>query len=73
MQSRSIVTNPATHGLNDLDRLISLEITAELLSVSIWTIRKWVSIGKIKSVRIGTRRLIPKSEVQRITNEGLAA
>jgi excisionase family DNA binding protein len=72
MQSRAIATNLTTHGLDDLDRLISLEITAELLSVSIWTIRKWVSIGRIKSVKIGSRRLVPKSEVQRVASEGIS-
>ena len=73
MQAGANTTNVTSDELGDLDRLLSLERTAQLLSVSIWTIRKWVSIGRIKSVKIGSRRLIPKSEVQRITSEGLAA
>ncbi|MFP5265130.1 MAG: helix-turn-helix domain-containing protein [Blastocatellia bacterium] len=73
MQAGTNTTNATLDGFDDLDRLLSLERTAQLLSVSIWTVRKWVSIGRIKSVKIGSRRLVAKSEVQRITSEGLAA
>ena len=54
-----------------IDRLLSLEDAAGMCSVSIWTIRKWVNKGKIKSIKLGSRRLIPKSELQRLTSEGL--
>ncbi|MGA9767789.1 MAG: helix-turn-helix domain-containing protein [Blastocatellia bacterium] len=58
--------------LEGIDLPVSLVQAAQLLSVSIWTVRKWVSDKRIKSIKLGGRRMIPKSEIQRITNDGLA-
>jgi len=51
------------------DRLLSLEMTADLLGASVWTIRKWITKGKITSNKIGARRLVPLSEVRRVIAE----
>lgn len=52
-----------------VDRLLSIEAAADLLAASPWTIRKWIQEGKISSNKIGARRLVPLSEVQRIISE----
>jgi excisionase family DNA binding protein len=54
-------------------RLLSIEVAAEWLSVSPWTIRKWLSDGRIKSCKLGSRRLIPIAEIKRFVNEAMTA
>ena len=53
------------------ERLHSLDIVADRLSVSLWTVRKWVQTGRLASVRLGARRLVTESEIQRAIVEGL--
>ena len=60
-----------TRSASEREKLHSLSVVAERLSVSIWTIRKWVQTGQLASVRLGARRLISESEMQRAMNEGL--
>ncbi|MBX3276433.1 MAG: helix-turn-helix domain-containing protein [Acidobacteria bacterium] len=48
------------------DRLLGLETAAGWLGLSVWTLRKWIQEGKIKSAKLGSRRLIPMSEVRRL-------
>lgn len=52
-----------------IERLLSIDATANLLSLSEWTIRKWIFDGKIKSKKLGSRRLIPESEIIRLVAE----
>lgn len=48
------------------DRILnSIERTAERLDISPWTVRAWIRQGKIQSIKRGTRRLIPESELLR--------
>jgi len=42
-----------------------------LTGTSRWTWRRWAYLGKISSVKVGQRLLIPVSEVQRVLAEGL--
>jgi excisionase family DNA binding protein len=49
-----------------MDRLISIDETAELLSVSPWTVRAWITQGKLGSAKLGSRRLVPQSEIERL-------
>jgi excisionase family DNA binding protein len=56
-----------------MEALRSIHITAERLGVSPWTIRSWASNGRLKSVKLGSRRMIPESEILRIISEGLGA
>lgn len=56
---------------DDVDRLFSIEAAAELLSISAWTVRKWITDGKIKSCKLGSRRVIPRSEIRRIIENSL--
>jgi excisionase family DNA binding protein len=53
------------------DRLAGLDAVAERLSVSVWTVRKWCQLGKVSSVKLGKRRLIAESEIERIMSQGL--
>ncbi len=48
-----------------MERLLSIVIVAEHLGVSPWTIRVWIKQGKLGSTKLGTRRLVPQSEVMR--------
>jgi excisionase family DNA binding protein len=52
-------------------RAYSIERAAELLSISGWTVRKWISLKKISSCKLGGRRVIPQSEISRILSESL--
>lgn len=49
-----------------MDKLLSVEKAAEVLSVSPWTIRAWITQGKLGSVKLGSRRLVREAEIQRI-------
>jgi excisionase family DNA binding protein len=53
------------------DHLNDLETTARRLAVSIWTVRRWVQTGQLTSVKLGARRLITESEIQRAITKGL--
>ncbi|MEN8253716.1 MAG: helix-turn-helix domain-containing protein [Patescibacteria group bacterium] len=53
--------------------LLNLKQTAQILNVSIWTLRKWDNEGKLKAVRIGTgkHRRYKKEDIIKILQEGL--
>ena len=56
------------------DRLAVDVVGAErLTSVSRYTWRKYIKLGKVAAVRVGRRVLIPVAELERITREGLPA
>lgn len=52
-------------------KLNSLETAAQRLAVSVWTVRRWCQTGRLASIKLGTRRLIAESELQRAIAEGL--
>ncbi len=52
-----------------MDKLLSVEKAAEVLSVSPWTIRAWITQGKLGSAKLGSRRLVPEAEIQRIITQ----
>lgn len=58
--------NMRSNKAEQVERLVPIPETAEFLGVSKWTIRKWVQIGAIASNKLGGRRLIPLSEIQRL-------
>lgn len=55
----------------NIARVYSIEIAAEMLAISPWTVRKWIADKKITSCKIGSRRVIPASEIKRIINESI--
>ena len=54
----------------ELDQLLGVERVAEVLDMSPWTVRAWIQQGKLGSVKLGSRRLVRQSEVQRIVAQG---
>lgn len=54
-----------------MDRLISIEKTAEVLGVSPWTVRAWINQGKLGSAKLGSRRLVPESEIQSLITDAI--
>lgn len=53
------------------EHLHGVHKTARRLDVSPWTIRKWCQTGQLASIRLGARRLISESEIQRAIANGL--
>ena len=51
-------------------RLMSLREAATLLGASIYTVRRLIVAGQVKSVRIGARVMISAPEVARLQTEG---
>ena len=54
--------------------LLTLKQVAQILSISVWTLRKWDNEGKLKAVRIGNRkdRRYKKEDIMEIMNKGLS-
>ena len=57
---------PVGRRRNQLEKLYSVDEAAELLRLSHWTIRGYLKTGKLRGARIGDRRLIRESELQRL-------
>jgi excisionase family DNA binding protein len=51
-------------------QLLGVAEAEQLTGVSRWTWRAWAYSGKIASVKLGRRLLLPSAEVQRIIAEG---
>jgi excisionase family DNA binding protein len=50
-----------------MDRLLSIEEAArELGGLSIWTVRAWLSQGRMKRTKVGGRTMIRESELRRV-------
>ncbi len=47
-------------------RVYSVDEAAEALRLSHWTIRSWIKSGKLRSSRVGLRRVIRESELKRL-------
>ena len=52
-------------------KMFSVEMAAELLNVSPWTIRAWIKQGKLGSAKLGSRRLVPQSDIEDFVNKSL--
>jgi excisionase family DNA binding protein len=53
----------------DETELLTVSQAADAFSATSQTIRNWIRGDRIKSVRIGNRFLIPRSEVERLRGE----
>ena len=72
--TQAVKTNILDEKQNTMEeQLHSLTKVAKRFDVSVWTIRKWCQEGRLESIRLGARRLITESEVQRAISEGLRA
>jgi excisionase family DNA binding protein len=56
-----------------VSRLMPLEEVAKALGVSVYSVRRFVSRGALKSVRIGARVMVSSDEVVRAQKEGVTA
>jgi len=50
--------------------LKSLSEAADLLAVSVFTLRRLIDGGAIRSVKVGARRLVPVTEIERVVTQG---
>lgn len=53
-----------------MERLLSVQEASERLGLSSWTIRRWIQLGKIRPVRLGSRVLLEQTELQRLVEIG---
>jgi excisionase family DNA binding protein len=54
-----------------LDNLLSVEEAAQRLGkISVWTVRAWLSQGKLRRTKVGGRTMIRESELQRVIEDG---
>jgi excisionase family DNA binding protein len=49
-----------------MEKLYSVDEAAELLRLSHWTIWQWLKTGKLRGAKVGDRRVIRESELQRL-------
>lgn len=52
-------------------RLLRLEQAGAALGVSHWTLRLWAKQGKLKTVKLGSLRLVPAEELDRVVQQGI--
>jgi len=52
------------------DEAVTIQVAARALGVGLRTMERWVSVGRIPSIRIGACRRIRKSDIQKIIQEG---
>jgi excisionase family DNA binding protein len=62
--------NVATSSVSNLAHLLPLNTVAEVLGISVYTVRRHVAAGRINSVRIGSRVLVSDKEVARVQETG---
>ena len=51
----------------------NIKEAARLLSVSPWSIRRWIREGKVHAIRMGSRVLVPAIELARLGGKGMEA
>jgi excisionase family DNA binding protein len=52
-------------------KLVRLEQAGAVLGVSHWTLRLWAKQGRVKTVKLGSLRLVPTAELDRIVRQGI--
>ncbi len=50
-------------------RLIGVAPAAEVLGISVWTLRSWCYRGRCSSFKMGDRLMLEEAELERIMNE----
>jgi excisionase family DNA binding protein len=53
-----------------MQALLTIEGAAEVLGISPWTVRKFITTKKLRPVRIGRRVLLEECELQRLIEQG---
>lgn len=49
---------------------LSIKNAAHILSLSPWTLRRWIRLGQLKAVRLGRRVLVEPEELERLIASG---
>ena len=49
---------------------LDIESAAKAISVSPWTIRKWISQGKLAATRLGRRVCVTPEALRRLVDQG---
>jgi excisionase family DNA binding protein len=68
VKSMSKVTEPEL--IERVSRLRSIDVTAERLGVSPFTVRRKIKCGALKAVRIGRRILVSDSAIEDVIQNG---
>lgn len=55
-----------------MSRLISVQAAAERLGISKITCYRHVEAGRLPSVKLGARRLVPEEAIERLVSQALA-
>lgn len=54
-----------------MEELLSVEETARRLGgISKWTVHAWLSQGKLRRTKIGSRTMVRESELERVVRDG---
>jgi excisionase family DNA binding protein len=55
----------------EMDQLLSVDEAARRLGgLSVYTIHAWLSSGKLRRTKVGSRTMIRESELQRVIEDG---
>jgi len=49
-----------------IEKLYTVNESAEALRVSTWTIWKWIQTDRLRSAKVGDRRLVRESELRKM-------
>lgn len=61
--------NPIPRSTENRRKLLGVVEAAEELGLSHWTLRSWAYSGRLASHKLGTRLMIPRTEIDRIVAE----
>ncbi len=59
------------HAVTVEPKLLRLEEAGVVLGVSHWTLRRWSKQGRLKTVKLGSLRLVPREEINRLARRGV--
>ena len=51
-------------------KYLSVDELEQISGISKWTWRRWAYNGRIESVKLGSRLMVPVSELERVSQEG---
>jgi excisionase family DNA binding protein len=55
----------------DMDKLLSIDEAAQALGgISKYTVQAWLSTGKLRRTKVGSRTMIRESELERVIEDG---
>jgi excisionase family DNA binding protein len=59
--------------MTELEPLLNVNQTAEILGISPWTLRKYLREGRLEKVHIGSRVLVERAAIGRFIERGKTA